>query len=212
MPTPLDQARLAAKADGRKRYSTGKPCAKGHLADRITSTGKCCECHRLRRMRRYRSNPEHERKKKRDYDARNRDQVNARARDFTARNPQRRRDSVRRWRDANTEKDRASWRSYYHQNADRERDRSRAKRKRRSKAEGFCTIADLRRILKQQRNRCAMCRISFRIIQKHLDHIIPLSKGGTHWPRNRQFLCEPCNLKKHAKDPLDFAREKGFLL
>jgi hypothetical protein len=41
-----------AKAEGKKRYFTEKPCANGHIAERNTSTGRCVECNRLR-MRKY---------------------------------------------------------------------------------------------------------------------------------------------------------------
>jgi 5-methylcytosine-specific restriction endonuclease McrA len=29
---------------------------------------------------------------------------------------------------------------------------------------------------------------------------------------NLQLLCQPCNNQKHVKHPVDFMREKGFLL
>ena len=46
----------------------------------------------------------------------------------------------------------------------------------------------------------------------HIDHYVPLSKGGKHELANLVIACGPCNLKKNAKDPLDFAREVGRLL
>lgn len=46
----------------------------------------------------------------------------------------------------------------------------------------------------------------------HVDHYVPLSKGGKHELANLVIACGPCNLKKNAKDPLDFAREVGRLL
>lgn len=46
----------------------------------------------------------------------------------------------------------------------------------------------------------------------HVDHYIPLSKGGLHVVENLVIACMTCNLEKHAKDPFDFAREKGRLL
>jgi hypothetical protein len=33
-----------AKSLGLKHYFTGKPCSKGHLSQRLTSTRACCEC------------------------------------------------------------------------------------------------------------------------------------------------------------------------
>lgn len=45
----------------------------------------------------------------------------------------------------------------------------------------------------------------------HIDHYEPLSKGGKHELANLRIACPPCNYRKHAKDPLDFAREVGRL-
>lgn len=36
--------RQLAKEAGQIRYSTGKPCKKGHIAERFTSNGMCCVC------------------------------------------------------------------------------------------------------------------------------------------------------------------------
>lgn len=36
--------RQAAATAGILRYNTGRPCRNGHIADRYTSTGNCCEC------------------------------------------------------------------------------------------------------------------------------------------------------------------------
>jgi len=46
----------------------------------------------------------------------------------------------------------------------------------------------------------------------HVDHYTPLSRGGKHEAANLVISCPTCNLRKHAKDPLDFAREVGRLL
>lgn len=36
--------RDAAALQGAKRYSNGKPCKRGHMSERWTSTGGCVEC------------------------------------------------------------------------------------------------------------------------------------------------------------------------
>lgn len=38
--------RQEAKTSGSKFYNTGKPCLRGHNADRFTSSGVCVDCNR----------------------------------------------------------------------------------------------------------------------------------------------------------------------
>lgn len=66
------------------------------------------------------------------------------------------------------------------------------------------------RLLVLQRGLCAACK---EVLKKfHVDHIVPLALGGAHEPSNLQLLCPPCNRSKHAKDPVRFMQEKGYLL
>jgi 5-methylcytosine-specific restriction endonuclease McrA len=67
------------------------------------------------------------------------------------------------------------------------------------------------RILKAQKQRCAACRGKLPK-NYHLDHIVPLSKGGQHVPANVQLLCPPCNTSKQARDMIDFMQSRGLLL
>lgn len=46
----------------------------------------------------------------------------------------------------------------------------------------------------------------------HLDHKMPLALGGENADANMQLLRKTCNLQKHAKHPVDFMQERGFLL
>lgn len=41
------------------------------------------------------------------------------------------------------------------------------------------------------------------------DHVIPLSKGGSHWPSNLRPACTACNCSKHAKAPTKAFVTKG---
>ncbi len=76
---------------------------------------------------------------------------------------------------------------------------------------GTHTPADVAEILLMQGRKCACCRVSIKK-KYHIDHIIPLSMGGRNDRRNLQILCAPCNLSKHALDPIDFMRSRGKLL
>src|ERR1700678_1301496 len=42
-----------ARANGFLRYFTGKPCRRGHIAERHTSNGVCMECHKMKMAARY---------------------------------------------------------------------------------------------------------------------------------------------------------------
>ena len=48
---------------------------------------------------------------------------------------------------------------------------------------------------------CKRCGREFPIDIMQVDHIIPVSKGGTDRPTNLQLLCPTCNLRKGAKKP-----------
>lgn len=67
------------------------------------------------------------------------------------------------------------------------------------------------RIGEAQRWRCGICRADIRN-GYHVDHVVPLKRGGEHAARNLQLLCQTCNVRKSAKDPIDYMRERGFLL
>lgn len=47
---------------GEKMYSSGVPCKRGHLANRIAATGSCTACRRLLENERYAANPDFFRK------------------------------------------------------------------------------------------------------------------------------------------------------
>jgi len=67
------------------------------------------------------------------------------------------------------------------------------------------------RIGEAQRWKCAICRTGIKA-GYHVDHIEPLKRGGQHVPANVQLLCETCNVRKNAKDPIDYMRSLGRLL
>lgn len=90
-----------------------------------------------------------------------------------------------------------------------------AKQKRRSRKlgnGGTYSIKDVTDRLMLQKNKCGYCRVHL-YNGYHVDHIIALARGGSNDKSNIQILCKSCNHRKHARDPIDFAREEfGRLL
>lgn len=67
------------------------------------------------------------------------------------------------------------------------------------------------RLFVLQHGRCACCGEPLGS-DYHLDHIMPLSLGGTNTNDNIQLLRKQCNLRKRAKHPVEFMQSRGFLL
>lgn len=67
------------------------------------------------------------------------------------------------------------------------------------------------KLYRLQRGRCACCGEPLGD-KYHMDHIMPLALGGTNTDDNIQLLRQRCNNQKHAKHPIDFMQQRGFLL
>lgn len=128
--------------------------------------------------------------------AKKRDAILAYRAELYLRQAEEMRQRTRDWRKNNPDKAREQWRN-----------RKAAKRH----AEGKHSADDVKMLATWQRHKCAWCAARIKS-GFHVDHIVPISKGGTNWPRNLQLLCAPCNQRKHARDPIVFARVEGRLL
>ena len=63
-------------------------------------------------------------------------------------------------------------------------------------------IKEVYRIAKESRKvRCYLCGKLIPLGHRHVDHIMPLSKGGAHRPSNLAAACDKCNMSKHDKVP-----------
>lgn len=88
---------------------------------------------------------------------------------------------------------------------------SRSYKARKRGAVGSHTGNDVKRLYVLQRGKCTSCADALKNVY-HVDHIEPLSKGGSNSPTNLQLLCPSCNLRKSNKLPHVFAQENGRLL
>jgi 5-methylcytosine-specific restriction endonuclease McrA len=92
--------------------------------------------------------------------------------------------------------------------------KTRLQRERRARihsATGTHDKNDIIAIYKAQSAKCAYCQKSIERAYE-VDHIIPLSRGGTNDRTNIQLVCRHCNRMKYNHDPLLFARRLGKLL
>lgn len=111
----------------------------------------------------------------------------------------------------NLEKHRAISRAASKANPERNRAARARRRARMLSASGNHNTADIQNLYQKQKRRCMECLKSL-TKSYHVDHIVPLAKGGSNNRENLQLLCKSCNSAKNATDPLVFARRKGRLL
>lgn len=207
--------RAKAKANGLSTYFTGKPCHRGHVAARLVSGHQCLECKASNQKRWNEANQQLrktilQKSKKKAYQER-RDSILQKNKEWRQKNPEKIARSTALYREANRENAKARTRAWRKANPEKVRDHANRRRVRKINAEGQHTVDDVRAIRSKQKDRCASCQK--RLNNKgQVDHIKPLSKGGTDWPSNIQLLCAPCNLSKNARDPIEWAQLKGKLL
>ena len=147
---------------------------------------------------------------------------------WTAKFPEKRRETARRYYARNPEKCRANSRRYYSEckeKATESRNKYRARpeyraidqnnqirrRARIASSAGALSLGIVEKLIIAQKGKCACCGAKLGD-DYHLDHIIPLALGGAHEDSNIQLLHSRCNLQKHAKHPIDFMQQMGFLL
>jgi 5-methylcytosine-specific restriction endonuclease McrA len=96
-------------------------------------------------------------------------------------------------------------------NPERVRADANVRRARQLAAEGSHTANELKALFKAQKGKCAYCSQSIRK-GYHVDHVIPLARGGSNWISNIAFACARCNTSKGATDPIVYAQRLGRLL
>ena len=220
---------VISKADavskGVARYFTGKPCRRGHVSERFVSAGACVECQYKNGAELYLRQREKAIARQKAYRAANPEKQSAYHKKWYAINSERKAEKYRQYRIDNIKKEAARHIRYRENNLaqitacekayrSRSHDKLRAKHAARRAlklgADGHYNERDVQKLKTLQGGRCAACKE--KVSKFHVDHIVPLVLGGSNWPNNLQILCQTCNLKKHAKDPIVWANQRGMLL
>jgi len=196
--------------------------------DSYTSRGKklqrlfCRECFNAR-TRAYRAaNPE----KAKEWDRRNWEKNREQKRQYKKRkwaegDKRANVERVKEWRRQNPEKEHAMWKRTYEKHKHKHtarttrwakenpearaaiRDRRRA---REVGASGDYTKDDVRALLKVYGRACFYCSTS--LTKFHVDHFIPLARGGSNAPDNLRLSCPSCNFSKGARMPWEWKPER----
>jgi len=87
-------------------------------------------------------------------------------------------------------------------NPERSKELKTANLAKRRQAEGTLSRGIIAKLKLSQGGQCVLCQS--KLERFHLDHIQPLSRGGTHTDDNVQLLCPRCNLRKSNKLPHEF--------
>ena len=76
---------------------------------------------------------------------------------------------------------------------------------------GRVSRVDIEFLWNIQKGRCAFCLKPLVKFAFHVDHYVPLAKGGAHERSNLRLLHKKCNLSKGARDPAEHALRNGLL-
>lgn len=220
--------RDAARAAGLGHYFTGMPCNSGHICNRRVSNGKCVECgleefrewskqnpERVRaRTKKWRdANPDWVKNYQREWAKENKDRLSEAAKQWRAdnretllqqkkddylKNREKRLAQSREWQRNNPEKVIARNLRWVKANPEAAKAITHRRRAKKAGTEGFYTAADVARMIERQQGLCNGCILPLPK-NYHVDHVTPLSRGGSNWPTNLQLLCPTCNTSKGSK-------------
>lgn len=144
----------------------------------------CKVCAKNRAYQWYRDNKERGKASRQHWHETNRKRANARNAKRRIEYPEKVKAEIKDWITKNPEKFYAIQRNY---------------RNRKLGASGMHTGDDIKQLFVEQRGLCAGCKIL--LVKYEVDHIMPLSLGGSNDKANLQLLCKPCNLSKGHKHP-----------
>lgn len=134
----------------------------------------------------------------RAYRSKNIERVLARAKKYRAANKESVQRKTAEWHARNRTRLRQIKAKWKKRNPDCARANEAVRRGRIRQAEGTHSMRDIKELFVSQAGKCAICVVELQP-GYHVDHVVPLARGGSNWKRNLQILCPPCNESKGAR-------------
>lgn len=158
---------------------------------------QCRDCERKRR--RENTDPVKRRESQRQWRLKNPDKVKAKKK----REYERHRDKIiqasRDWREKFPEKMKAALRNWNATHKEQRNALNRRTKAKRRQAPGTHTAEDVALQFRSQKGLCWWCGCKLDPDNYHVDHRIPLARGGTNWPNNICASCPKCNMSKNDR-------------
>ena len=158
---------------------------------------RCDECARRRAAAWYAANKKRAKKTRANYYAAHKDVIVARATKFNKDNRVRIREANRIRRANDPERYRQYLRDFHKRHPEKSCEKE-AKR-RATKAAVYVEDVDRWFIYVRDGGRCHICKEKVGFYEMHVDHVIPLCKGGPHSRANCKASHSECNLKKGGR-------------
>lgn len=163
-----------------------------------------------RQREKYNSNPEKYRNASRESQHRHREKYKEYNKTYYENNIEKERQRSLNYQRKNRIVVREKQRLYRLSNLNKDRIKSQRRRSRKKGASGKYTLADIANQLKSQHSKCYYCGVNLDDIYT-IEHVVPLSRGGSNAPDNIVISCPHCNFSKGTKLPHEWP-EGGRLL
>jgi 5-methylcytosine-specific restriction endonuclease McrA len=203
------------------KYKTGNVCRRNHTFNdqdftiRLLVDGSCLYCNREIKTKYwenyYRDNLERLNKYRSNYLKINASKIAIRQKKYKLEHSE----QIKKWQEVynkeNIERNRERCRIYAKNNPEVMKLKAhKYKATKISQTEGKILVKDLKDLEKLFNNRCAYCGISLRKVERHLDHVKPLSRKGKHSIDNLVPACRRCNLTKKDALLIDWYPKQSF--